>query len=237
MGVTILIKSPRSFVIFVKVDNKLPYVFVPIILLQHVYCTFVNILLGPFTRLFINLTMCIRALFTKFATTLCLVEQAFRRVPSFTEWVIASSFKVILARPSRRSTTRTLTFGTSGPRWFSFILLHERIRRRIWWCNFYHAYWYRGGNCSCLLSHIARWLPIANNLREFFVHAVLPPDSWLRRFSHNFHSRRQNSYFVFLARHFFSPSFSICDNQVLFLMNLQVIQFKYGLEFLTLSYS
>ena len=43
--------------------------------------------------------------------------------------------------------------------------------------NFFHAYSYRGGNCNCLLSHIARWFPIANNLQEFFVHAVLTPDS------------------------------------------------------------
>ena len=36
----------------------------------------------------------------------------------------------------------------------------------------------------------------------------------------------------------FSPLSSICDNQVtLFLMNLHIVQFKYGLEFLRLSYS
>ena len=80
--------------------------------------------------------MCERALFTKTATILVFVEQAFRRMPSFTEWVIASSSKVILARPSRHSTTGTLTSGTSGPRWFSLTLLHERILRRIWWWTF-----------------------------------------------------------------------------------------------------
>ena len=40
-----------------------------------------------------------------------------------------------------------------------------------------NAYSYRGGNCNCFLSSIARWFPIANNLLEFFVHAVLFPDS------------------------------------------------------------
>ena len=75
--ITILIKSPRSVVIFTMADNRLPYIFVPIILLQHSYCTLVFILFGPFTRLFINLTVCIRALFPKQATTLGLVEQAF----------------------------------------------------------------------------------------------------------------------------------------------------------------
>ena len=78
------------------------------------------------------------------------------------------------------------------------------------------ACWYRDGNCNCLLLSTARWLPIANNLQEFFVHAVLSPDSWPRRFFHNSHFWRQNSCFVNLARHFFLPSFSICDNQVLF---------------------
>ena len=136
--------------------------------------------------MFINLTMCERALFPKPTTTLGLVEQAFWRVPFFTEWVFASSLKVILAKPSRRSTTRTSASGTSGSRWLSLILLHERIRRRIWWWNFFHAYWYRGGNYTCFLSHIARWFPIANNLQELFVHAVLFPDSWPGRSSQNF---------------------------------------------------
>ena len=49
----------------------------------------------------------------------------------FPEGVIASSSEVILARPSQHSTTRTFTSGTSGPRWFSLTLPHERIRRRI----------------------------------------------------------------------------------------------------------
>ena len=57
----------------------------PITLLQHSYCTFVIILFGPFSRLFMNLTMCERALLSKPTTTLGLVEQAFWRVPFFTE--------------------------------------------------------------------------------------------------------------------------------------------------------
>ena len=79
----------------------------PIILLQHSYCTFVIILFGPFTRLFINLTMCVWTLLPKPATTLGLVELAFWRMPLFTKWVIASSFEVILARPSKQSPTGT----------------------------------------------------------------------------------------------------------------------------------
>ena len=87
-----------------------------LILLQHGHCTFVIILFGPFDGLFINLSMCIRALLSKSATTLGLVEQAFWRVPLFTEWIGASSFEVILAWPSRHSTTGTSSSGTSGSR-------------------------------------------------------------------------------------------------------------------------
>ena len=118
------------------VFNRLPDAFVPIILLQHSHCTFVIILFRPFCRLFINLTMCIRALLPKFSTTLCLVEQAFWRVPLFTERVDASSFEVILARPSKHSTTGTLSSGTSGFRRFRVILLHGRTRRRTQLCQF-----------------------------------------------------------------------------------------------------
>ena len=43
---------------------------------------------------------------------------------------------VILARPSRHSTTETFSSGTSGSRRISLILLHERTRRRIRLCQF-----------------------------------------------------------------------------------------------------
>ena len=45
--------------------------------------------------------------------------------------------------------------------------------------NFSHAYSYRGGNCNCFLSHIARWFShLPTIIQEFFVHAVLSPDSY-----------------------------------------------------------
>ena len=75
---------------------------------------------------------------------------------------------------------------------------------------------YRDGNCNCLPLNTARWLLISNNLQEFFVHAVLYLDSLPRRLFQNFRFWLQNSYFVKLARYFFLPSSSICDNQVLF---------------------
>ena len=129
---------------------------VSLMLLQHSHCTFATIIFGPFARLFFNLTMRIRALFPKPTTTLGLVEQAFWRLPFFTEWIGASSFEVILAGPSRHSTTGTLASGTSGSRWFSLTLSHERTRRRIRRLSILHAYWYRDGNCNCLLKKTAR---------------------------------------------------------------------------------
>ena len=53
---------------------------------QHIHCTFVTILFRPFVRLFINLALRIRALFHKSASIFWLVEQAFWRMPFFTEW-------------------------------------------------------------------------------------------------------------------------------------------------------
>ena len=211
-GVTVDIRSLRSLVTFVTVDNRLPYIFV----LQHGYCTFVIILFRLFTWLFINLTMCIWALFPKSASTFGLVEQAFWRVRPFTEWIGASSFEVILTKPSRRSTAGTSASGTSGSRRISLILLLGRIRRRI-----------RLSQFSTLINIVAeteivssRTLPVGLPLPTisniFFVHAVLSPDSWPRRSSQNFRFWLQSSYFEFPARYFFSPSFSICDNQVLF---------------------
>ena len=44
-------------------------------LLQHSHCTFVTILFGPFAGLFVNLAMCIRALFPTSASTLGLVNK------------------------------------------------------------------------------------------------------------------------------------------------------------------
>ena len=105
-------------------------------LFQHSHCTSVTILFRPFAWLFFNLAMRIRALFPKSAIILGLVEQSFWRMPLFTEWIGASSFEVILARPSRHSTTGTLASGTSGSPRISLILPHERTLRRIRLCRF-----------------------------------------------------------------------------------------------------
>ena len=102
--------------------------------------TIATALLSPF---FLNLVLgcsstwrCAQEHFSPHLHSFGLVEQAFWRMPFFTEWVIASSSKVILARPSKRSTAGTFSSGTWGSRWFSLILLHERSRRRIRLCRF-----------------------------------------------------------------------------------------------------
>ena len=176
IGVTIHIRSLRSLVTFLSLLTT-----VPIILLQHCYCTFVIVLCVPFTWLFINLTMCIRALFTKSATTLRLVEQAFWRVPLFTEWVDASAFEVILGD------FFLWDFG------FSTLFFHSAAWKNLEKnsaVSFLHVYLNRDGNFDCLLWNTVRWISIANKLQEFIVHAVLSLDSWPRRFFHNFRSWR-----------------------------------------------
>ena len=93
--------------------------FMPITPLQHSYCTFLIIRFTPFRRLFINLTIYEWALFPKPTTTLGLVEHAFWRMPFFTKWVILSSSEVILARPSRHSTTGTSLWNFWFTKYFS----------------------------------------------------------------------------------------------------------------------
>ena len=189
IGVTIHIRSSRSLVKDETVDNKLPYIFVPIILLQHGYCTFAIILVWDlFTRLFINLTMCIRARFSKSAATLGLVEQAFWRVPLFTEWVDASSFKVILAGPSLQSYRDILPLGlfllvlqVLGR--FFLILLHERIRRWIRLCHF-----------STLIDIVTETAIVSfHTLPVDFPLSTISYTSWPRRSFHNFRFWPQNS--------------------------------------------
>ena len=94
-------------------------------------CNFVTIRFSPFARLFFNLAMHIGALFPKSASILRLVEQAFRRMPFFTEWSGASSFEVILAGQSSHSSTGASASWTSGSRRISLILLRRRARRKI----------------------------------------------------------------------------------------------------------
>ena len=157
--------------------------------------------------LVINLTMCTRAFFTESATTLRLVEQAFRRMPSFAGWVIASSFDVILARPSIHSTTGACSSGTSGSRM-------KELGEGFGCVNFarFLISWQKlqlSPSEHCPLAFHCQQIS-KNSLYTLFCSL----DSWPRRVFHNFHFWHHNSYFVCTARYFFKPSFSIFDNQV-----------------------
>ena len=166
------------------------------------------------TVLLSSFCLCKRALFSKSAATLGLVEQAFWRVPLFTERVGASSFEVILARPSTHSTTGTLSSGTSGFGCFSLILLHERSRRRIRLCQISPLIDIVAETAIVSFSTLPVGFPLKQSPR-FFLRAVLSPDSCQRCFFHNFRFWLQNSWFVDSGRYLFSPLSSIFDHQVL----------------------
>ena len=149
-GITLGNRSPRSAVTFVTVDNRLPCSIVQVILLQHGYCTFVTILFGSFTRLFINLTMCIRALFSKSATALGLVEQAFWRVPLHRmNWC-----KFLWGNPCMAIETFYHWDSFLWDFGFSTLFSHSAAWKNLETdsaVSFLHAYLYRDGNYICLL--------------------------------------------------------------------------------------
>ena len=136
----------------VTANNGFPRPTVQLMLLQHSYCNFVIFLFGPVTRLFINLTMCIRELFPKSAATLGLVEQALWRVPLFTEWIGASSF-----RGNPCMAVETFYHWDSFLLWdfgFSMFFFHPaawKNSKTDWAVSFLHVCWHRDGNCNCLL--------------------------------------------------------------------------------------
>ena len=139
--------------------------------------------------------MCIRALFPKSASILRLVEQAFWRVPPFTKWVIASSLEVILAGLSKHSSTGTLASGTSGSRRIFRSLPTWKTSEKDLAVSIMHA----NGHIVTETTIISYWnsapfeLSIANNILEFFVHAVFDHLILDRGvLSHSFHFLCQN---------------------------------------------
>ena len=209
-----------------------------LILLQHGHCTFVTILFGLFARLFFNLAMRTRALFTKSATTLGLVEQAFWRMPLFyrMNWG-----KFLWGNPCSAIETFyhwTLSSGTSGSRRISLILLHERIWRRIRLCHF------------CTFIDIAtetaivsfRTLPVGfplptiskNSLSTLFCPLILDHGVLLKISTSGLKILIP---FILLDTSFHHCLQSVIIRSSFLLMNLHIVQFQYGLEFLRLSYS
>ena len=146
-----------------------------------------------------------KSTFPKPASIFGLVEQAFWRMPFFTEWSGASSFEVILARQSSHFPTWASASGTSGSRCIFHILLRRRSRRMIRLCRF------------CTLVSF-RTLPVGFSLPTFsqtslftLFHPMILDHGAFFIISV---SGLKNSSFVDSARYFFSPLSSICDNQV-----------------------
>ena len=90
----------------------------------------------------------------------------------------------------------------------------EKSRRRTRLCRFCTIVDIVSETANVSFRRLPVGFPV-HGLLEFFVRAVLFPDSWPRRSSQNFHFWPQSSYFEFLVRYFFSPLSSICVNQVL----------------------
>ena len=136
-----------------------------------------------------------------------LVEQAFWRMPLFKEWIGASSWDVNLAGASRHSTTGTLASGTSDSRCSSFTL-------SVAWKN---SVTDSGVSFFCRFIDIVTETAIVS-FRT--LHVGFPIAKCLQVLDHGvFHIFRfwpQNSCFVNLARYFWIPLSSICENQDLF---------------------
>ena len=162
LEITFFIRSPWSFVIFVTVDNKLPYIIVPSQLFIIPFVRFprsIVTLVGNRSSFFEHLSsikplhFCLHSFWTFLsavhqpdgvrASTLHQTDNhswscstSILEGATFHKWVVASSSNAILARASIRSTVGPFSSGTSGSRCFSLILLHEGIRRRIRLCHF-----------------------------------------------------------------------------------------------------
>ena len=181
--------------------------FLPISLFQHSHSTFVIIRFRPFSRLFINLTMCVRALFPKPTTALGLVEHFQNELVQVPLKQSLQSHRDILPLGLFPLELRVLDFSHSAA-W-------KNLERKFGCVNFarFFVSW-RKLQLSPLIH-----CPLVSHCQQsprFLCTRCLSLDSWPRRCFHNFRFLRQNSGFANLARYFFSPSFSICENQVLF---------------------
>ena len=145
--------------------------------------------------------------------------------------------RLILEKPSRHSTTGTLSSRTSGSRRISLILLQERTRRRIRLCQF------------CTLVDIVketaivsfRTLPVGfplptipKNCPSCFVPWILDRGV---SFIISISAPKILISYVLLETSFHHSFQSVIIRSYFLTMNLQDIQFQYGLKFLRLLYS
>ena len=176
-------------------------------ILQYCHCTFVTILFRLLARLSVNLAACVRALITKSASFLWLVEQAFRRMPFFTEWSCASSFEESLHGSRAIFPLGLLPLGLLVLDAFFALCCVEDLGEGFGCVEFARLFI----SCRKLQLSPFEHCPLAF---DFFVHSVWFPDSGPRRLFQNFHFWLQTYSFSNSARYFFLPLSSICDNQV-----------------------
>ena len=167
----------------------------------------------PLAKLFFNVAMRIRSLFSKSASVLRLVEQAFWRMPFFTEWIVVSSFSVIVAEQWKHSTTGAVASGTSGSPRNSLILLRRRTRRRIRLCHFCTLINIVTETAIVSFEHCPSAFHCQHSPRVLCSRCFV---TWflITAFFSKFPFLASNSCFVNLVRYLFLPSSWICDYQV-----------------------
>ena len=159
-------------------------------------------------------------------------------MPLFTKWVIASSFEVILAGPSEHYSTWAFASRTSSSRCISFILPRRRTRRRIRLC------------CFCTLIDIVTKtaivsfrilpfvfpLPTISSIPLFMLFCPLILDHGVCLIISISGLKILHSQ-ILLDTSFYHRLQSVIIRSSLLLVNLHIVQFQYGVEFLRLSYS
>ena len=136
----------------VTANNGLPRSIMQLILLQHGYWTFVIILFGPFARLFFNLATCKEELLSQ----ICIHSWSCRA--SILEGEGATFHRMNRCKFLRGNHCRAIETFYHWDLPLGLLVLDAFFHSAAWknsekdlMVNFFHAYWYRGGNCNCLL--------------------------------------------------------------------------------------
>ena len=169
--------------------------FLSIIIFQLSYCVFVIILFGPLSRLFINLTECIRALIPKYASILRLVELPFLEGVTFHKKSYCKFFS---------SETGILFLGFRVLDVFLSFCCMKEFGDGFDGVIFFTLIDIVSENAIVSCYTLSVDFPLSTSLildHDVFFFIILISG--------------QKSYFECFARYFFSPSFSVCDDQVL----------------------
>ena len=147
---------------------------------------------------------------------------------------------LILARQSSHVPTWASDSRTSGSRCISHTLPRGRSLRKIRLCRFCTLIRIVSDTAMVSLRTLPVSFPLPTISQTFLFMLFCPLILDHGGLFHNFRFWPQDSSFSNSSRYFFLPLSSICDNHIrssLLMMNLHIVQFQYGLEFLRLSYS